>query len=263
MPYRIDFSDAPVDILDQLIALEALDIEERDGAVAAILPDRVDRKGLAKRLGVSRVKASAAVGRDDGSVGVLRQRPVQVGRWLVVPAGADAPEGALQLTDSGAFGTGLHATTALCVEVLEQIVDDFAPARVLDVGIGSGILAIAALLAGVPSAVGVDIEQAALDAARENAALNGLHERLTLHKGGPESVEGSWPVIVANVLAAPLMEMAPVLVQRLGHRGRLVLSGIPELMAPDVERIYRRLGLRHVMTDVRAGWSVVVMDASW
>ena len=86
MPYRIDFSDAPADILERLIALEALDVEERDGTVAAILPDRVDRKGLAKRLGVSRVKASAAVGRDDGSVWVLRQRPVQVGRWLVVMA---------------------------------------------------------------------------------------------------------------------------------------------------------------------------------
>ena len=263
MPYRIDFSDAPLDILERLIALEALDIEERDGAVAAILPDRVDRKGVAKRLGVSRVKTSAAVGRDDGSVWVLRQRPVQVGRWLVVPAGADAPEGSLQLTDSGAFGTGLHPTTALCVELVEQVVDDFAPSGVLDVGIGSGILAIAALLAGVPSAVGIDIEQAALDASRENAAMNGLADRLMLHKGGPECVQGTWPFIVANVLAAPLMEMAPVLVQRLGHRGRLVLSGIPELMAADVERIYRRLGLRHVMTDVRAGWSVVVMDASW
>lgn len=263
MPYRIDLADAPADILERLVALEALDVEERDGTIAAILPDRVGRTGLSKRLGVTRLRVSAAVGRDDGSVWVLRQRPVQVGRWLVVPAGADAPDGAIQLTDSGAFGTGLHPTTALCMELVEQVVDDFAPSSMLDVGIGSGILALAALLAGVPSAVGLDIEQAALDASRENAALNGLAHRLTLHKGGPECVQGTWPFIVANVLAAPLTEMAPVLVQRLGHRGRLVLSGIPELMAPDVEGVYRRRGLRHVMTDVRAGWSVVVMDASW
>ena len=72
-----------------------------------------------------------------------------------------------------------------------------------------------------------------------------------------------WPLVVANVLAAPLMEMAPPLVRHVSHRGRLVLSGVAAAVAPDVERVYRRLGMRHVRTDERGGWTAIILDASW
>jgi len=72
-----------------------------------------------------------------------------------------------------------------------------------------------------------------------------------------------WPLVVANILAAPLIEMAPALVRRVGRRGRLVLSGIPSSVEPDVDQAYRRLGMRRVDVRSRAGWIALLMQASW
>jgi len=125
------------------------------------------------------------------------------------------------------------------------------------------VLALAALLMGVPRALGLDLDAEALRAAAENARLNALDGRLQLVLGGPDAVAGAWPLVVANVLAAPLVELAPVLVRRVGHHGRLVLSGIPSSVEPDVDRAYRRLGMRRVRAQSRAGWSALVLQASW
>ena len=125
------------------------------------------------------------------------------------------------------------------------------------------MLALAALALGVPRALGIDIEDAALRAAADNAALNGLGDRLQLLRGGPQAVTGTWPLVLANVLAAPLIEMAPALVRRVGHRGQLVLSGIPASVEPDVARAYRHLGMRRVDVKSRAGWVVLTLQASW
>ena len=133
----------------------------------------------------------------------------------------------------------------------------------LDVGIGSGVLALAALILGVPRVFGLDIDEEALRVAAENARLNALSDRLELAHGGPDAVGATWPFIVANVLTAPLIEMAPALVRRVGHRGRLVLSGIPASLETDVDQPYRRLGMQHVRVMSRAGWVAIVMQASW
>jgi ribosomal protein L11 methyltransferase len=169
----------------------------------------------------------------------------------------------LRLTDSTAFGTGHHPTTALCLEALEEILTIEWVESVLDVGTGSGILALAALRMGVPQAVGVDLEAEALQAAAENARLNDLEGRLQLIHGGPEAAEGQWPLIVANVLAAPLMEMAPALTQRLQSRGRLILSGIPSSLESEVRQVYRHSGIGHIDSKTRDGWTVLVAHASW
>jgi ribosomal protein L11 methyltransferase len=116
---------------------------------------------------------------------------------------------------------------------------------------------------GVPRALGLDLDAGALRAAAENARLNALDQRLQLVRGGPDVVAGTWPLVVANLLAAPLVELAPVLVRRVGHRGRLVLSGMPCSLAPDVDRAYRRLGMHRVRMQSRAGWSALVLQASW
>jgi ribosomal protein L11 methyltransferase len=116
---------------------------------------------------------------------------------------------------------------------------------------------------GLTAVTALDIDAGAIAAARRNAAANGVDEAITFVQGDIGAVDGVWPLIVANVLAAPLMDMAPTLVRRVAHRGRLVLSGIGLSMAPDVERIYRRLGMRHVRTDERGGWAAIVLDASW
>jgi ribosomal protein L11 methyltransferase len=263
VPYRIDLPDPPDDAFDRLVELGALDVEPVAGGLAALLPDGVAVASLTLALGVDSVSVSPAEPRDDASVWILSRRPIRIGRLLLVPAHLPVPAGALRLSDGPAFGTGLHPTTVLCLEALEAALDVDRPARVLDVGTGSGVLALAALLMGVPRAVGLDIDADALQIAAENARLNDFAARLRLVRGGPEAVQGLWPLVLANVLPAPLMEMAPALVRRVEHRGRLVLSGIPSSVTPDVEHVYRRLGMRHLRSETRAGWTALVLQPSW
>ncbi|HKT80563.1 MAG TPA: 50S ribosomal protein L11 methyltransferase [Vicinamibacterales bacterium] len=288
-PFRVDLVAPPADAIDRLQALGALDIDITDAGVAAILPERVrDAGAIAAALGMplKRIRLSSAVARDEESTWIITQRPIRIGRLLIVPAdvGSHAPPielpaeakhvpaaaaagGTLPITlrlvDSRIFGSGCHPTTALCLEAVDEAVSLFEPTSVLDVGTGSGILALAALALGVPLAVAVDVEAAALDTAAQNAHVNGLDDRLDLVRGDVTAVAGLWPLVVANVAAAPLMDMAPELVQRLAHRGRLVLSGISSSVAPDVERVYRRAGLHPVSTRARDGWVALVLDASW
>ena len=252
MPYRIDISSPPNDALDKLVQLGALDVEPVRGALAAIMPDHVTPDVVANALAVVGVTVSPAVGRDDGSV------------WLLSPRLEVAlSSGVLRLIDSTTFGTGHHPTTALCLEAIEEAVKIAKPDSVLDIGTGSGVLALAALMLGVPRATGVDIDAEALKVAGENARINNLADRLHLIHGGPDVVRGIWPLVVANVLAAPLMEMAPVLVRRVGNHGRIVLSGIPSSLESEVEQTYRRLGMRRVRSEIRAGWTALVLESSW
>jgi ribosomal protein L11 methyltransferase len=151
----------------------------------------------------------------------------------------------------------------LCIEALEEALAIAVPDNILDVGTGSGVLALSALMMGVPRAVGLDIDAAALEIAAEHARLNNLADRLELIPGGPEAVDGVWPLVVANVLAAPLIELAPILVRRVGNSGRLILSGVPQSLESEVRQTYERLGMRHIRSEARAGWTVLVVQASW
>jgi ribosomal protein L11 methyltransferase len=263
MPYRIDLANAGDDVLDRLVDLGAIDVERVPNyGVAALMPDSVAPDRIARALNVAEVSVSRAAGRDADSVWVLSPRPVRIGRLRIVPAQADSEPGALKLIDGPAFGTGLHPTTTLCLEALDEALQIAVPA-VLDVGTGSGILALCALMLGVPRAMAIDADDAALGIAAENARINGLSERLQLARGGPEGVAGTWPLVLANVLAAALIEMAPMLVQRVGHHGRVVLSGVPASLEHQVGDAYRRLGMRSVDVKARAGWVALVLQASW
>ena len=264
MPYRVDLRNVGNDALDRLLELGAIDAElSDDGGLAALIPDSVAPERVASVFGVDDISVSSAVGRDDGSVWVLGPRPIRIGRLQIVPAHMEAQPGALRLVDAAVFGTGLHPTTALCLEALEEAVQISPPAAVLDVGTGSGVLALGALMMGVPRALGIDIDDEALRVAAENARVNAMSGRFQLTRGGPETVAGTWPMVLANVLAAPLIEMAPVLVRRVGHQGQLVLSGIPSSVEQDVDEAYRRLGMRRVRVTSRAGWVALVLRASW
>jgi ribosomal protein L11 methyltransferase len=263
VPYRIDLPGAPAVLFDRLVDLGALDVEATADGVAALLPDSVSPASVAAALGANHVHIAPAHGRDDGSVWVLSRRPVRAGQLQIVPAGWPAGDGALRLVDGPAFGTGLHPTTALCLEIIADNVATRPPAAALDVGTGSGVLALAALHAGVPRAVAIDIDGDAIRVAAENARLNRLEARLRLVRGGPSSVSGQWPLVLANVLAAPLAAMAPELAQRVARRGQLVLSGIRSSLAVEVEQAYRRVGMQRVSERQRDGWSALTLQASW
>ena len=264
MPYRLHLPDAGHAALDRLVDLGAIDVESIDErGVTALMPDGVPPDRVASVLARRDFSISAALGRDGGSIWVLKPRPIRVGSLTIALADADVESGAVKLFDSPVFGTGLHATTALC---LEAVVDAFAvcpPDRVLDVGTGSGVLALAALRLGASCATAVDIDADAVRVAAANARLNGVRDRLRVIRGGPDALRGSWPLVLANVLAAPLIELAPALVTRVGHRGRLVLSGIPHSVTEEVARAYVRFGLRRLDTTSRGEWTALLLQASW
>jgi ribosomal protein L11 methyltransferase len=266
VPYRVDIRNVAPSALDRLVELGAMDAEcVRHGEIVALMPDSVAMEQIARALGVGigDISVSPATGRDAGSVWVLSPRPISIGRLRIVPAHSEAEPGALRLVDAAAFGTGLHPTTVLCLEALEEEVRIAPPDAVLDVGTGSGLLALAALILGVPRALAIDIDDDALRVASENARINALDERLQLARGGPDAVTGTWPMVLANVLPAPLIEMAPVLVRRVGHQGQLVLSGIPSSVEREVDQAYRRLAMRRQRVKSRAGWVALVLRASW
>jgi ribosomal protein L11 methylase PrmA len=251
VPYRIDIDCAPPNALEVLVQLGALDIEAVGDGLAAILPDGVTPETAARALGVVGLTVSPAISRDNDSVWLLSPRAVRIGT------------GALKLNDSAAFGTGYHPTTALCIEALEEMLAKERIACILDVGAGSGILALAALKLGVPHALGLDTDTEAIKIAAENAQINGLADRLQLIQGGPKAVSGVWPLVVANVLAAPLIEMAPLLVQRVASQGVLILSGIPHSAELEVRRAYEHLGMWHAGSKERSGWIRLTARASW
>lgn len=135
-----------------------------------------------------------------------------------------------------AFGTGSHPTTALCLEWLDGI--ELAGKTVLDYGCGSGILAIAALKLGAARAIAVDHDPQALSATAANAADNGVAERLSCHAPGDLPAARA-DVLVANILAGILIEIAPTLIGLCAPQARLALSGILEPQIPAVVAAYR------------------------
>jgi ribosomal protein L11 methyltransferase len=178
--------------------------------------------------------------------------PQRVGRVVVVPSWLEEPLGpgevAITLDPGMAFGTGLHPTTRGCLHLLQGVSP--MPANVLDVGCGSGILALAALRLGAERAVGLDTDPLAVTATGENAARNGLGDRVTAVAGSlPASPEARHPLVLANLVAAVLIELAPRLAAHLAPGGVLLASGIIEPRAAEVINAMRAVGL--TVTDRR------------
>lgn len=191
-------------------------------------------------------------------------KPRKVGRRLVVAPTWEEyePKGdelVVRVDPGMAFGTGQHETTSLCMQALEDLV--VPGARVLDVGTGTGILAIAAVLLGAEGGLGVDNDPEAVTAARENVAANGLEDRLRMEDTPVEAVEGRYPLVVANILAEVLIVLAPALVARMEPGGALVLSGILAHLAPSVIEAYRAHGLPEPQVRRDGEWVCLVLRA--
>ncbi len=176
-------------------------------------------------------------------------------RLWIVPSWHAAPDPrAINLVlDPGlAFGTGSHPTTFLCLQWLTETLGDgsgTAP-RLLDYGCGSGILAIAAAKLGAASVLGIDIDDNALIAARDNAANNQVALELRHSK---EALDEQFDIVVANILTNPLCVLAPLLAGRLAPGGRIALSGVLATQAEQVIAAYAPLLALRVGAE-RDGW---------
>ncbi|WP_279499869.1 50S ribosomal protein L11 methyltransferase [Aeromonas veronii] len=166
--------------------------------------------------------------------------PMQFGERLwICPSWRDVPnpDAVNVMLDPGlAFGTGTHPTTALCLQWLDGL--DLAGKTVVDFGCGSGILGIAALKLGAARVIGIDIDPQAIQASRDNAARNGVADQIELYLPADQPQDVEADVVVANILAGPLRELAPLIAGH-GKPGSLMaLSGVLESQALELETIY-------------------------
>ena len=165
--------------------------------------------------------------------------PIEVGEKILIrPTWRDdyEPNGRVVLNlDPGiAFGTGTHETTRLCLEALEKYVT--ADTQILDVGCGSGILAVAALLLGAKRAVGVDIDEMAVKTAKENAALNGVSDKIEIIHGNlTDKVSGTYNVVAANIVADAIILLSEDIKNFMSDDAVYIMSGIIDSRADDVK----------------------------
>ena len=185
----------------------------------------------------------------------------RVGQRLVVcPTWIDyspkAEEVLIRLDPGMAFGTGEHPTTRLCLESLEtRLRPDHA---VLDLGTGSGILAIAAALMGAERVIAVDIDPVAVSVARENVAVNGVEGRVQVLEGSLDAAEPPFDLILANLNSAIIIQMAPELARALAPEGTLITSGIGDHLAGTCQTVLRNAGLRVLDTIGCDGWCALI-----
>jgi ribosomal protein L11 methyltransferase len=155
---------------------------------------------------------------------------VHVGRALFVrPSWIESPgdeRTEIVIDPSMAFGTGTHFTTAACLELLEDELRDRDGGTVVDLGTGTGILAIAAVKLGADSVVAVDVDGDALIVAARNLDLNGIGARISLRAGSHQVVDGRHDVVLANILAPVLCDIADDLAAHVAHRGAVICSGL-------------------------------------
>lgn len=194
--------------------------------------------------------------------------PIPIGsRFVVLPAWmADTPQQAesILIEPKMAFGTGHHQTTSLCLHGLVRLADEgrVRPGQTfLDLGTGSGILGIAASRLGL-SGLGLDIDPVAIDNARENAAINRVEGQLALETGDIGAASGRrFDLILANILANPLMDMAAAVTACLARPGVLMLSGILRDQADGVAGAYTALGLPEPEVAFDQDWALLVFRA--
>lgn len=180
--------------------------------------------------------------------------PLRIGRFLVRPSWSDAAaaDDAVELVlDPGmAFGTGLHPTTQQCLEALSTL--RLEAKSVLDVGTGSGILAIAAAKRGASPVVAVDTDPLAVEAARENAGRNGVV--IPVGEGTAADVPGRFEIVIANIVAPVLQQLAPDLVARLAPDGLLIVAGVSLPKEDETRDAFGRAGLVPVDRTLRDDW---------
>jgi ribosomal protein L11 methyltransferase len=182
-------------------------------------------------------------------------------RSWVYPPWERRPRGAAVAIDPGmAFGTGSHPTTALCLERCDELLAEMPGADVLDVGTGSGVIALLAAKLGAGRVVGTENDPVALEAARAGAKLNEVASVEWVLAEDPGAVRGQFGIVIANILLNTLEELAPRIAAKVAPGGRLVLSGLLVSQGAAAARAYAAQGLRETSRKEREGWLRVEMS---
>ena len=164
----------------------------------------------------------------------------------------------ISLDPGMAFGTGTHATTSMCIQRLEELVNP--DCTVFDVGTGSGILAMTAALLGAKTVEAVDIDAKAVEVAKENIALNGLSDRIDVKQGNLlDDTNGQADIIIANIIADIIILVLPEVAAKLAPGGKFLASGVIEERFPDVEVAAKEQGFQILQVSRKAGWTAITM----
>ena len=229
--------------------------EENPAEVVELLRDRLQKADLHAAIDL------AGVAEEDWANGwKAYYHAMELGSRLAICPSWESIEtdrAVLKLDPGMAFGTGTHETTSLCLEVLDECV--MGGERMLDIGTGSGILAIGALLLGAKSALGVDIDEMCVRTAMENAELNGVQDRFTAVAGNlSEKAEGKYDVICANIVANAIISLSPAVRPLLAEGGLFIASGIIDEREDEVAEKLGEAGLEVFEIRRKNGWVAIL-----
>jgi ribosomal protein L11 methyltransferase len=200
-------------------------------------------------------------------------RPVRLSKRIVIkppqtPYKPRPGEVVVDIAGGAAFGNGAHPTTSLALRALDSIFGDNhyierkATLKGLDVGTGTGILAIALAKLGVREVVGIDIDPCAVSEATHNVSLNGVAEKVTIANTPLEELTTHFSVTVANLYYATLRRLSSTIAERIQEDGLLVLSGFTELATKNVGKAFSEHGLRLLQEETEHGWASMTLRKS-
>ena len=257
---------AHVDLIEQELLDKPRDVvivhmylapDENPAEVLPLFRQRLDDAGVEYTLNTEGVEQE-----DWQNAWKQYYHAMDIGRRLAIVPGweeYDTDRTVITMDPGMAFGTGTHETTSLCLETLDELVQ--GGERVLDIGTGSGILAIAALKLGAKEAEGVDIDPMCVRTAGENAQRNGVAERLTVLVGDlSDKASGVYDIITANIVAAAILSLAPAVPALMAPGAKFIASGIIDERRDEVLDGLKAAGLRPVQVKEKRGWVCIICE---
>jgi len=252
---HIDLIDEELIARDRKNAVIHIYISECDNAAEALqfLKERLAAEGVPFEVG--------SVGVDDSDWNENWKKyfhTIEIGNKLAVVPSWEKYENkdcrtVLSIDPGAAFGTGTHATTSLCLEVLDNCIK--GSEKVLDIGTGSGILAIASVLLGAQKAFGVDIDAQSVKTAKENAEINNISDKVKFIVGDlADKVEGKYNIVCANIVADVIIKLLPDVAQFMEEDAVLIVSGIIDIRKDDVMKAVAENGFRVAEEKYRDNW---------
>ena len=257
---------AHVDLIEQELLDKPRDVvivhmylapDENPAEVLPLFRQRLDDAGVEYTLNTEGVEQE-----DWQNAWKQYYHAMDIGQRLAIVPGweeYDTDRTVITMDPGMAFGTGTHETTSLCLETLDELVQ--GGERMLDIGTGSGILAIAALKLGAKEAEGVDIDPMCVRTAGENARSNGVAEKLTVLVGDlSDKASGVYDIITANIVAAAILSLAPAVPALMAPGAKFIASGIIDERRDEVLDGLKAAGLRPVQVKEKRGWVCIICE---
>jgi ribosomal protein L11 methyltransferase len=167
----------------------------------------------------------------------------------------------IEIDPGMAFGTGTHPSTQMCLKALEELIQSSPqPPSILDVGTGSGILAIASRKLGAKQVLAIDIDPLAIACARKNAVANNIDDRIEFRVGSLQGLRRVFDIVVANLLPQELLSLAPSLPKRTSPRGAVIVSGLLREQKKEMALAFAELGLEVLRYEESKGWACIVLS---